>query len=401
MNHSLLTRFKMLKKEDFLGVFKFILSLFLIPFYYFKEKDLWLICESENEARDNGYWLFKYICKNHPEINVIYAINKKSVDFQKVKHLGRICQYSSISHWIYYLIAKYNISTQKGGKPSAAICYVLELSGILKNKRIFLQHGITYNDAEWLYYKNTKMSLFLCGAKPEFDYVSQNFGYPKDNVKYVGFCRFDNLINAKKTNEKRRIIVMPTWREWLVNKTEMAEEIHYDGDFLNTKYYKYWNDFVTNNNLINILEKNDIELIFFPHRNMQPFLSNFKSKSKNVIMGSWKDYDIQDLIINSDIMITDYSSVAFDFAYLKKPLIFFQFDYEDFIKGQYKPGYFRFDNQNLGKVCYDLDSICNNILKIIDKNFKIESQTEEYINSFFTIRDNKNCERTFNEIKKI
>lgn len=97
MNHSLLTRFKMLKKEDFLGVFKFILSLFLIPFYYFKEKDLWLICESENEARDNGYWLFKYICENHPEINVIYAINKKSVDFQKVKHLGRICQYNSIS----------------------------------------------------------------------------------------------------------------------------------------------------------------------------------------------------------------------------------------------------------------------------------------------------------------
>lgn len=401
MNHSLLTRFKMLKKEDFLGIFKFILSLFLVPFYYLKEKNLWLICESENEARDNGYWLFKYICENHPKINVVYAINRKSVDFQKVKHLGRTCQYSSILHWVYYLIAKYNISTQKGGKPNAAICYVLELSGILKNKRIFLQHGITYNNAEWLYYKNTKMALFLCGAKPEYEYVSKYFGYPKDNVKYVGFCRFDNLINTKKTNTKRRIIVMPTWREWLVSKTEMAKEIHYDGDFLNTKYYKYWNDFVTNNNLINILEKNDIELIFFPHRNMQPFLSNFESKSQNIVIGSWKDYDIQDLIINSDIMITDYSSVAFDFAYLKKPLLFFQFDYEDFIKGQYKPGYFNFDNQNLGKVCHDVDAICNNLLKIINRNYKIESQTEEYINSFFTIHDNKNCERTFEEIKKL
>lgn len=401
MKHSLITRLKMLKIRDFISGLKLIFSLPLLPIFYFINKNLWLVCESENEARDNGYWFFKYICEKHPETNVIYAINKKSVDYNKVAVLGKTCQYGSIMHWVYYLIAKYNISTQKGGKPNAAICYVLELSGLLNNRRIFLQHGITYNDAEWLYYNNTKMRLFLCGAKPEYDYVMEKFGYPAENVKYVGFCRFDNLINTEKTNKKSRIVVMPTWREWLVTKTEMTKIANYDGNFFHTKYYKCWNEFITNDNLISVLEENDIELIFFPHRNMQVFLHDFHTNSENIILGSWENYDIQALIINSDIMITDYSSVLFDYAYLKKPLLFYQFDYEDFIKGQYRPGYFRFDNQKLGVVCNDMDSICDNIKNIIKNNYSISVESSRYIDSFFELRDNKNCERTYEEILKL
>lgn len=401
MNHSILTRIKMLKIEDFISFFKLLVSLPFVLFLCFRKKTIWLICESENEARDNGYWFFKYLCEHQPSINCIYAINYGSPDFGKVNKLGETCRYGSVKHWIYYLTAKYNISTQKSGKPNAAICYVLEVYGILKNKRIFLQHGITYNDAEWLYYVNTKMRLFLCGAKPEYEYVSSKFGYPEGYVKYTGFCRFDNLINTKKSNKKRRIIVMPTWREWLVNKTEMTKEIQYDGNFLNTKYFKNWSLFINNKQLHSILEKKNIELIFFPHRNMQPFLSNFHCNCSNIIIGSWKKFDIQDLIINSDIMITDYSSVAFDFAYLKKPILFFQFDYDDFIKGQYKPGYFRFDNQNLGKVCNDVESVCENLIDIIKNDFLLNEESKDYIESFFQICDNKNCERTFNAIKEI
>ena len=40
---------------------------------------MWLICEDYNEARDNGYWLFKYIREQQPQQDVVYAINKKSV----------------------------------------------------------------------------------------------------------------------------------------------------------------------------------------------------------------------------------------------------------------------------------------------------------------------------------
>ncbi len=401
MNHSFLIRLKMLKFSDFVSGIKLLIAIpFAIIFSFFK-KDIWLICESEKEARDNGYWFYKYICDNHPEIDVIYAIDKKSPDYMKVCNLGKTCEFGTVRHWIYYLIAKYNISTQKGGKPNAAICYVLEIYGILKNKRIFLQHGITYNDAEWLYYQNTKMRLFVCGAKPEYEYVKQRFGYPSGYVKYLGFPRFDNLINTPKTNLKKRIIVMPTWREWLVIHTKMSEISNYDGNFKNTDYYKYWKALLENKELHNLLERYETELLFFPHRNMQPFLSNFSTCNQNIKIASWEDYDVQDLLINSDLMITDYSSVFFDYAYLKKPIIFYQFDYQEFREGQYKEGYFDFDRQELGKVCYSLQKLLYEIENVMKNNFVLEEKYIKNMGDFFALNDNKNSERIFNEIQKI
>ena len=317
----------MLKFSDFIAGIKMIIAIFIAVIMKVLKKEVWLICESEKEARDNGYWLFKYICEKHSEINAIYAIKYNSSDYAKVSALGKTCQYGSIIHWAYYLSAKYNISTQKGGKPNAAICYVLEIYGILQNVRIFLQHGITYNDAEWLYYRNTKMRLFVCGAKPEYDYVKEHFGYPEGYVKYLGFSRFDNLINTPQKNMKKRILVMPTWREWLVLNTKMREEVNYSGNFTDSGYYKAWNEFLHDEQLSKILEENDVELLFYPHRNMQPYLDFFEIKDDNIKIASWKAYDIQDLIINSDLMITDYSSVLFDYAYLKKTILFYQFDY--------------------------------------------------------------------------
>ena len=80
-----------------------------IPYaLYLKKKrpDMWLICEDYNEARDNGYWLFKYIREQQPQQDVVYAINKKSVDYNRVKNLGEIIQYSSYKHWARISVRK-------------------------------------------------------------------------------------------------------------------------------------------------------------------------------------------------------------------------------------------------------------------------------------------------------
>ena len=41
-----------------------------------------------------------------------------------------------------------------------------------------------------------------------------------------------------------------------------------------------------------------------------------------------KFFDYQKILIKSSLLITDYSSVFFDFSYMKKPIIYTQFDYE-------------------------------------------------------------------------
>ena len=205
-------KLKYVKFKDIVAIFLFIIAIMPALFYkmYLKivKKEIWVICEDEYEARDNGYWLFKYIREKHPEVNIYYAINVKSPDYEKVNKLGNIIKYGHLEHWIKYLAASKNISSHKGGKPNAAVCYFLEVYGILKNKRAFLQHGVIMNNIDWLKYSETKMRLFVCGAYPEYQYLLKEGGYPDGYVKYLGLARFDKLHNVHIN--KKQIVFMPT-----------------------------------------------------------------------------------------------------------------------------------------------------------------------------------------------
>ena len=97
-----------------------IASLFLFPpawicslFFRLRHPHLWLICESRGEARDNGYWLFKYIREHHPEQEVAYAIDSASADRERGGCSGKVIPYGGFTHWVYYLTAEKKISAPR------------------------------------------------------------------------------------------------------------------------------------------------------------------------------------------------------------------------------------------------------------------------------------------------
>lgn len=392
-----------LKMENILHIFVFLFSLFFAFLYkiycLITRKKIWLVCEDKMEARDNGFSFFEYLNKEHKEVLSYYAISYKSLDYEKVKKVGRVIRYGGLIHWILYFNCKYNISSQKAGKPDAAICYVLEKLGINKNKNIFLQHGITINKAEWLFYKNSSIRLFICGAKPEYDYVKANFGYPENYVCYTGFSRFDNYFKVKCN--KNQIVLMPSWREWIASKNEFSKKYEDTSDFRKTEYYQKYESLITNKNLIKFLEDNNIILYFYPHRNMQKYIDYFKSTSKNIKIVTNKSIDIKTLLVESALMITDYSSVAMDFAYMKKPVIYYQFDEKKFREAQYDKGYFDYRNDGFGDVVLSENELIESLKKSYQNNFELSKKFIKKHDAFFPLCDNKNNERIYKEVKKI
>ena len=143
-------KFKNFKLRDMGHIFLFLLALPIALVYKQWRKDLWLFCDNGKEASDNGFVLFKYVCENHPKQDAVFAIYENSIDFDKVKTTGNYVKYGSFRHWVLYLTARVNISSQKGGKPNYAVCNLLEVYGLLKNNRVFLQHGIILTDIEFL-----------------------------------------------------------------------------------------------------------------------------------------------------------------------------------------------------------------------------------------------------------
>lgn len=398
MEQSLWQKLQRVKIKDLIHIIYFIFAFPIALVYKHFRKDLWLICDNENEARDNGYWLYKYIVTNYDKQDVIYALNKKSPDYDRVKDLGHVVQYGSFMHWIYYLTASKNISSQKGGKPNAAICYVLEVYGIIKNTRIFLQHGIIKDDMPFLHYKNTKMRMFVTSTKRECDYISKVYGYPKGYVVELGLCRLDNLHDFKV---KRQILFMPTWRNWIGRPTTHSYVLEDISNFKKTQYYKSWNELLNNEKLREFLRENDIRLVFYPHRDMQSFIDEFNADDSNITIASWPQYDVQELLKESAFLVTDYSSVAMDFAYMKKPLLYYQFDYEKFREGHYPEGYFSYENDGFGKVCHSAGEVIEKIIESAKNNFENE---EIYLNrhdKFFTTYDTNNCERNYRAIKEL
>ena len=98
-------------------------------------------------------------------------------------------------------------------------------------------------------------------------------------------------------------------------------------------------------------------------------------------------------------MITDYSSVAMDFVYMRKPVIYYQFDKKEFREKQLQEGYFSYEDDGFGEVVSSLDTLVADIIKIAGNDFKIESKYKKRDDSFFELNDKNNCKRVYDFIR--
>lgn len=364
-----------------------------------KYKDIWLISERGTEAKDNGYWMYKYIRENHPEINVHYIIDKSyKNDYEKVKKFSNIIEFKSLEHKIAFILSNRVISTHIGYvEPWSYKLYKMILDRTNKKKYIFLQHGVIYNDlSEYLNKSTTKIDKFITSTIGEYNSIAntKEYGYYDGEVVQTGLARFDNLHNNKPKNQ---ILLMPTWRKDITNPSYSKDKGIDDSIFLNSKYYSVYSSLLNSEKLKNILIENNIKLIFYPHYEIQQYVKYFNVNNDYIVIAKKEEYDVQQLLMDSNLLVTDYSSVFFDFAYMKKPIIHYCFDKLN----HYKTGYFDLEKDGFGKIISEEDELINQISQYIENKFSIEPNYEEKINDSFTVRDNKNCERIYDVIKNI
>ncbi|MCI8471342.1 MAG: hypothetical protein HFJ35_07870 [Clostridia bacterium] len=353
-------------------------------FFEKKRKKIWLIAEQRNMARDNGIAFYHY-CKENTNHEVYYLINKKSSDYKGIKYKDNVIQYGSLKHYRYYLKASILITCFEGTTcPSYLLEKILQKYKILKAKQVFLQHGIIKDYIEELTYLNYKPDLFITSTKPEYEYIAHHYGHPKGVVQLTGLARYDHLVNLSNHN-KVKILIMPTWRRWVTN------------NFETTEFYKNYIDLMKR-----IQEKYNSQytILFYLHSNFQKYSCYFQ-KFKNIKILMANDYKVDQLLKESNLLITDYSSVAFDFAYLCKPIIYFQFDYEKIRKQHYQEGYFNYQNNGFGPIVFQARDVVKEIEKCEDNKFNNSEQYINRINQTFTFKDNHNCERILKKIEEI
>lgn len=349
----------------------------------YKNRAIYLVAERGTDARDNGYHFFKYIREHYPEKEAYYVIDKNSTDYEKVAALGNTIQFGSLKHYLLFIGSKYKISTHIMGYSPKMLYYIsFNQKHRVPGKQIFLQHGIIQNNLVGLYQERTLADVFICGAYPEYKYVSENFHYRNGEVKYTGLARFDNLQNNETKNQ---ILLMPTWRQYLKTMS--------DAERASSIYFIYWNRVLHDQRIIDKLKEHNMQLVFYPHYEMQQYISAFTSDVEEVIIADFAHYDVQTLLKESKLMVTDFSSVFFDFAYMKKPVVYFQFDRAMFFSTHYQKGYFDYDSMGFGEVAIEYEELIELLINYIDQDCKLKTVYQERIQLFFPLHDGNNCKR--------
>lgn len=401
--HGISTQLKKMRLKDWEGLF-FIAAAF-IPGKIWKvlHNNIWVISEYENLARDNGYWFFKYVRENHGEIEAYYPISDKSPDYEKIAKIGNMVAFESFKHYcLFWAANKYIGTTKCFGFPYRRICEDLVQWNLHGFKYIFLNHGFTRGYSSIVDASETNYDMVITCGEQDSKVIIEDNGQPDYKVKCLGYARHDSLNDD--ILDRKQILIMPTWRRWLNNPltANPNEADQNERLFLESEYYKKYNELINNRELINFLEDKGLHLVFYLHEYAQTYSHLFNSVSDRIIVGTNENYDIQQLLKQSVVLITDYSSVCYDFSYMHKPVVYYQFDHDEFEEKQYASGNnFSYETNGFGKQIFDEHNVIEEIKQLYMNDFRMPSLYVERADAFFKYHDRNNCKRIFNAIIKM
>lgn len=352
----------------------------------FIKKDIWLIGERMNTYQDNGMYFFKYLQNTHPEIESYYVISK---DYSGLVDSENVLRYNSFKHKVYFCAARVYANSHYDAAYPRTCLTQKRYRMASKTQNVFLQHGITCSDVSQYYGKATSdINMFVCAVPIEKTVAVRDFGYQDDETPLTGFARFDGLNDA---NAKSQILLMPTWRRSLQDYS--------NGEFVASEYFKRLKDLLSSEWLQEFLQKHDMCLKFAPHYEMTPYLYLFEDlKDGRIDIVNTSQVSVQTLLKESALLITDVSSVQFDFAYMQKPIIYYQWDYEEITKAHLGKGYFNFDTDGFGPICKTLESLKYTLENMANTNWQMSADYLQRVDAFFKYRDANNCERIYTAI---
>ena len=362
---------------------------------FFKEKECWLICEKYAEtAQDNGYYFFDYCYKNHKEKKVYYIINKKSVDYKRVKHMKkRVIPFMSLKHMVYMQAPVIMVSSEARLHYYAwRVARGRIQEAYKKNPFVFLQHGVIGLKKVDLLFRKSFLAadLFVTSSDFEKGIIVDNYGYDEEEVMVTGLARWDVLQNKVNPSGPREVILMPTWRTWL--------EAMRDGEFIETEYYKTYAALIEDKRLDNLAKEHNMVINFIIHPKLKQYITNFSSIQDHIHVYQFDEVPINELLMRASMLVTDYSSVAWEMYYCKKPVVFFRFDIEQYEEKQ--GAYMDLKSETVGEVTDQVPRLLEILADYAESDFAEKEKFAADRSQYFKYIDKNNSKRIYDEIEK-
>lgn len=355
----------------------FIRVLYLLAYPFMRNRRIWLFSDRPAYADDNAKHLFKYAIEQDDGIEKYFVVEKDVPDFKAMKEISKnVIGFKTLKNKIYYLYAEKIIVSHIIDKYANPLAYRNKklYCGLSSSDKYFLQHGVIEGDLSDRLNKAMRyLAMFLTSADLERNSIAfnHNYNFEPHRVPALGLPRHDTLSND---NVQKEILLIPTWRSYIKGEESL----------INSEYYHKLRNILVNERLNKKFDETGYKLVFKLHPEMYPYAEYFETGNDNVVISMDESY--QELFNKCAVLITDYSTVAFDFAYLKKPVIYYQYADEY----HYHKGYFDFETLGFGAVIEKEDDLMDKIINYIDDGCEMEEEYIRRVDTFFKHPDDKN-----------
>ncbi|MCC3293041.1 bifunctional glycosyltransferase family 2 protein/CDP-glycerol:glycerophosphate glycerophosphotransferase [Arthrobacter sp. zg-Y411] len=368
-------------------------------------KDAWLLMDRVDRADDNAEHLYRYLLRERPDINAWFVLNRTSRDWDRLAADGfRLVAYGSDELVLLALNASFRISSHL----NANIEYPVSRRryGAGKSRFVFLQHGVIKDDmSSWLNLKN--ISLMITATHAEHESIAGDGSLYKltpHEVKLIGFPRHDSLrraADAVPLQRRRRILVAPTWREYLRDELAVADSAAGRVErFEQSEFGRNWLQMLRSPKLRTLCLEQGYEVVFLPHPELESMVP-LLNLPPHVRAAAYSEIRVQDQLVQAHTLVTDHSSLAFDAAYAGTKLVYFQFDGDEIFGGGhvYRKGYFDYGRDGLGPVVTRAGDVVEELIRA--DGLPREARFEDRVRGSFPHWDSRSSARTTSAIEDL
>lgn len=358
----------------------------------------WVFMDRDTDANDNAEHLYRWVRTNRPDINSWFVLARDSKDWDRLHAEGfRLVAHRS-AEWRKLMLHAAHLAS------SHIDVYVVSplprwRYGDPRFTFTWLQHGVTnYDISRWVNGKPAELFVTVTPQEKESIAGDGPYTFTEREVVLTGFPRHDELLRKRRaTGETARdlILVMPTWRKKLAGaQVAGSNERLKNPAFASSQYALEFNALIGSERLRDVAQRTGKRVVFMPHPNMRPYLSDFDVPAW-VEIWDFATVSVQDVLARAALMVTDYSSLGFEAAFIDVPLVYFQFDAASFFDGSHvgRRGYFDYERDGFGPVASTVAAVEAAVERIGADGYVSSPEYLARTAAAFVTRDESNCER--------
>ena len=365
----------------------------------FERRPLWLFSDRVDKADDNARALFEYACalpRSAQAAHFVFVVERGTKDFGELRKVGRVVNIAGWRYKILFLLADFQISAYHTGvqrRPFSSEVWQLLKPIACRGRFVYLCHGITKNDMSKVQGRAHMNARLLMTSSPrERQFIlDAPYGYTAREIRLCGMPRYDLLYDHRGRN----ITIMPTWRQYLMKRMGLNGVV-LKPEFSQSTFFLTYRAFFRDSRLKEACARLGYVIRLMPHPNMREVLESFDLPEDLEVLPPNARY--RDVFADSGIVVTDYSSVFFDVGYLRKPIVHFQPDRDEFFANQYDLGYFDYDRDGFGEVETTVDGLVSRIIEYMESGAEMKSEYVRRVADFFAFADKDNSRRVYDAI---